>query len=280
MTRSESSPAHLPSASPPEEGDGVVLDVTGGVATVRINRARAMNALDTPTKDMLLRHLQHVAADPGVRCLVLTGTGRGFCVGQDLREHAQLLQAGDDSLWTTVPRHFNPVVALLATMGKPVVAAVNGVAAGAGAAFALAADLRVMVDSGGMNLAFAGIGLSCDTGSSWTLPRLVGTARAKELLLLPRTVGAAECLELGLVTEVVPADRFDAAVGALATRLAAGPTLAYAAIRQALAFSAGHGLSESLAREAELMAATGASADHRHAVTAFLAKEQPTFTGR
>ncbi len=257
----------------------VLLERQGAVATVRLNRPDAMNSLDTPTKDALLAALTDVAKDPQVRCVVLTGTGRAFCVGQDLREHVRLLQGQDPSLWETVPRHYNPIVELLTTMNKPVVAAVNGVAAGAGAAFAMAADFRVMVDSAGFNLAFAGIALSCDSGSSWTLQRLVGPARAKELLLLPRTVPATECLSLGLVTRVVPAEEFDAAVAELAATLAAGPTLAYGAIRQAVAFSAGHSLSESLEQEGHFMAVTGASADHQAAVAAFLAKEQPVFSG-
>jgi 2-(1,2-epoxy-1,2-dihydrophenyl)acetyl-CoA isomerase len=144
----------------------------------------------------------------------------------------------------------------------------------------MAADVRIMVDTAGINLAFAGIALSCDSGSSWWLQRLVGPARAKELLLLPRTVPAAECLELGLVTQVVPAEELASTVNALATTLAAGPTLAYGAIRRAVAFSAGHDLAASLAQEGEYMALTGASADHHAAVEAFLAKERPEFTGR
>jgi 2-(1,2-epoxy-1,2-dihydrophenyl)acetyl-CoA isomerase len=258
----------------------VVLDITSaGVGTVRLNRPDAMNALDVATKELLLATLRQVAADRAVRCVVLTGTGRAFCVGQDLRQHVELLQGDDTSLWDTVPDHYNPIVELLATMPKPVIAAVNGVAAGAGAAFALAADFRVMVEDAGMNLAFTGIALSCDSGSSWTLPRIVGPARAKELLLLPRTIPAGECLQLGLATSVVGPDRFEHEVGELASRLAAGPTLAYAAIRRAVAFSAGHPLAQSLAQEADYMALTGASADHRAAVRAFLAKEKPRFTG-
>ena len=174
------------------------------MATVRLNRPEAMNSLDIATKDALVSALTEVAEDPSVRCVVLTGSGRAFCVGQDLREHITLLQNDDPSLWDTVARHYNPVVELLATMNKPVVAAVNGVAAGAGAGFALAADFRVMVDTAGFNLAFAGIALSCDSGTSWSLQRFVGPAKAKELLLLPRTVPAEECLSLGLVTTVVP----------------------------------------------------------------------------
>jgi 2-(1,2-epoxy-1,2-dihydrophenyl)acetyl-CoA isomerase len=268
-----------PSTAQVPAGSPVVVERAGAVATVRINRPDAMNSLDTPTKEALLEALREVAQDAEVRCVVLTGTGRAFCVGQDLREHIRLQQADDESLWRTVPEHYNPIVELLTTMDKPVVAAVNGVAAGAGAAFAMAADFRVMVDTAGFNLAFAGIALSCDSGSSWTLQRLVGPARAKELLLLPRTVPAEECLALGLVTRVVAAEDLDAAVTELATTLAAGPTLAYGSIRRAVAFSAGHDLTASLAQEAEYMARTGASADHRAAVAAFLAKEKPTFTG-
>ena len=272
--------ADTPSHHPPTSQAAVLVERDGAVGTVRFNRPDAMNSLDVATKEALVSALTEVAEDPEVRCVVLTGTGRAFCVGQDLREHIGLLHSGDPSLWETVPRHYNPVVELLATMNKPVVAAVNGVAAGAGAAFALAADFRVIVDTAGFNLAFAGIALSCDSGSSWSLQRIVGPAKAKELLLLPRTVPADECLALGLVTTVVSPDEFDAAVGELAARLAAGPTLAYGSIRRAVAFSAGHGLSDSLANEGDYMTLTGGTADHRVAVAAFLAKEKPVFTGQ
>ena len=262
-----------------QPGSLVLVERDGAVATVRFNRPDAMNSLDIATKDALVTALTEVAADPTVRCVVLTGSGRAFCVGQDLREHVTFLQNDDPSLWDTVAKHYNPIVELIATMNKPVIAAVNGVAAGAGAGFALAADFRVLVDTAGFNLAFAGIALSCDSGTSWSLQRIVGPARAKELLLLPRTVPADECLALGLVTKVVSAEEFDATVSALATTLAAGPTLAYGSIRRAVAFSAGHGLTESLAQEGEYMTRTGGTADHRAAVAAFLAKEKPVFTG-
>lgn len=265
-------------ASPPPQSL-VLVERDGAVATVRLNRPDAMNSLDIATKEALVTALTDVAEDPTVRCVVLTGSGRAFCVGQDLREHITFLQRDDPALWDTVAKHYNPIVELLATMDKPVIAAVNGVAAGAGAGFALAADFRVLVDTAGFNLAFAGIALSCDSGTSWSLQRIVGPARAKELLLLPRTVPADECLALGLVTKVVSAEEFDATVSALATTLAAGPTLAYGSIRRAVAFSAGHGLTESLAQEGEYMTLTGGTADHRAAVAAFLAKEKPIFTG-
>ena len=260
--------------------DVVELHVDGGVATVVLNRPDAMNAVDLALKKRLLEVLEQVANDPKVRCVVLTGRGRAFCVGQDLKEHIASLMRGDEALGTTVVDHYNRIATLLATMNKPVVAALNGVADGAGASMAFACDFRVLVDGAGINLAFAGIALSCDTGSSWSLPRLVGTAKAKELLMLPRTIPSDECLALGLVTRVVPADQFEQTVGELAHSLAAGPTLAYGSIRRAVAASAGQDLGSSLAYEAELMTLTGASADHRSAVDAFLAKEKPVFEGR
>ncbi len=275
------SPTPTP-ASPAATGAGSVVELTvaDGVATVTLNRPEAMNALDLAVKEQLLATLQQVADDPAVRCVVLTGRGRAFCVGQDLKEHVAALRRGDEALGRTVVDHYNPIVMLLATMNKPVLAALNGVAAGAGASFALAADVRVMVESAGINTAFAGIALSCDSGSSWTLPRLVGPARAKDLLFFPRTVPAAECLELGLATRVVTAADFDPVVAELARTLATGPTLAYGSIRRAVAEGAGQDLPMALAHEAELMSLTGDSADHRAAVDAFLAKATPRYTGR
>ena len=270
----------VPTSASPPPSPTLLLTVTGAVATVTLNRPEAMNALDIATKEALLTTLRQVAEDPAVRCVVLTGAGRAFSVGQDLREHIDLLSNRDPSLWSTVPEHYNPIVELLATMDKPVIAAINGIAAGAGASLAFAADLRIIIETGGFNLAFAGIALSCDSGSSWTLPRLVGIAKATELLMFPRTIPAAEALELGLVNRVVTAEELPTVVGEVARTMAAGPTLAYAAIKRSVAFSAGHTLSESLAQEADQMALTGGSQDHAAAVAAFLAKETPTFQGR
>lgn len=260
-------------------GEPVLYAVEGGVATITFNRPEAMNALDTATKEALRAAVHSAADDPAVRAVLLTGTGRAFCVGQDLNEHVALLEDDPAKVWRTVPDHYTPVAYALATMAKPVVAGVNGVAAGAGAAFALSCDFRVVADTAGFNFAFAGIGLACDSGSSWTLPRLVGTARAKELLLRPRTIDAEEALTLGLATEVVPGDEVIDHALALARELAAGPTLAYGAIRRSVAYSATHDLADSLANEAEMMRLTGSSSDHLAAVRSFVAKQRPTFTG-
>jgi 2-(1,2-epoxy-1,2-dihydrophenyl)acetyl-CoA isomerase len=239
-----------------------------------------MNALDTTTRELLLGALRDVSSDPGVRCVVLTGNGRAFCAGQDLKEHLAALQSGDlDALWSTVPDHYNPIALALAEMDKPTVAAVNGIASGAGASLAFLADYRLLAASAGIDVAFARIGLSCDTGTSWTLPRLVGPTRAMDLLLNPRTITAAEALDIGIASEVVDDATFPARVTELATTLASGPTLAYAAMRQSVAFSATHPLSDSLDFEGEMMRRTGASSDHQAAVDAFLAKRPAEFTG-
>jgi 2-(1,2-epoxy-1,2-dihydrophenyl)acetyl-CoA isomerase len=258
----------------------LLVTTEGGIAWVRLNRPEAMNSLNNDLKDALVHALERVAEDPAVRCVVLTGSGRAFCVGQDLKEHVQSLSDPTSNLATTVEEHYNRIVMLLATMNKPVVAALNGVAAGAGMSFALACDFRIAVDTASMTTAFAGIALSCDSGASWSLPRLVGTAKAKELLMLPRSVPAAEALELGLLTQVVSVEQFEDAVRELATTLAEGPTLAYGSIRRVIAHSAANTLEDSLALEGQYMGLTGQSGDHRIAVDAFLAKEKPAYTGQ
>ena len=217
-------------------GTPVLYAVADGVATITLNRPAAMNSLDVASKEALLGAVTRAAEDSAVRCVVLTGTGRAFCVGQDLKEHIQVLQSGSaDQLFTTVDAHYNPTVTALATMPKPVIAAVNGVAAGAGASLAFACDVRILAEPAGFNLAFSGIALSCDTGSSWTLQRLVGRAKALDLLYFPRTLSSADSLELALATRVVPSDELGTEVAQLAARLAAGPTVAFGAIRRSVA---------------------------------------------
>lgn len=259
----------------------VLVDITDGVATITLNRPEAMNSLDIATKEALLDAVRRVADDAAARCVVLTGTGRAFCVGQDLKQHIEILHSGStDALFNTVDEHYNPIVGTLAAMEKPVIAAVNGVAAGAGASLAFACDLRIVADTAGFNLAFAGVALSCDTGASWTLQRLVGPTKAMDLLYLPRTVPAEEALALGIATRVVPADELGATVAEIARRLASGPTVAFASMRASVAYAAAHPFEEALAFESRMMARTGATADHAAAVAAFVAKEKPVFEGR
>jgi 2-(1,2-epoxy-1,2-dihydrophenyl)acetyl-CoA isomerase len=260
--------------------DVLGLELSEGVATVTLQRPDALNALDVALKVALRDTLAALAEDSGVRAVVLTGAGKCFCVGQDLREHADTLAGGAAAAWATVAEHYSPIVEALATMPKPVVAAVNGVAAGAGASFACACDFRVLADTAKLTFAFAGIGLSCDSGTSWSLPRLVGVAKAKELLMLGGVVRPDEALSLGLATSVVPSPEVLSAAQQLAAQLAAGPTVAFGAIKSALALGSSAPLDVALAREAELMELTGTTVDHRDAVASFLGKEQPAFRGR
>ena len=167
---------------------GVDVTMAGPVATVAM--AGPHGALDNATKTALRVKLTELADDPAVRAVVLTGSGTAFCVGQDLREHAAALATDATAAWDTLRDDYNPIVLALATMAKPVIAAVNGTAAGAGAAFAFACDLRLMAEDAAFHLAFTSVGLSFDSGLSWTLPRLVGLGRATELLLRPRPVSA------------------------------------------------------------------------------------------
>ncbi len=260
--------------------DTVLLDVTGAVATVTLNRPDGMNALTLEAKTSLLEAVSAVRADARVRALVLTGSGRAFCVGQDLREHAGLLDAGDPAPLSTVRDHYNPLVTMLTGLPIPTIAAVNGTAAGAGLGLACALDLRIGAAGARYTTAFTGIGLTADSGLSWTLPRLVGGGRATALLLLAEPFTAEQALEMGLLNVVVPAEQVLTVATELATRLAAGPTAAFGLVKASLAYAADHTLVEALAMEDELQTRAGATADHAAAVRSFLAKQAPVFEGR
>ena len=260
--------------------DSVLLDVEGAVATVTLNRPEGMNSLTLEAKVALNEAVTAVAADDRVRALVLTCSGRAFCVGQDLKEHAALLEAGDPAPLSTVAQHYNPLVTKLSQLPFPTIAAVNGTAAGAGLGLACALDLRIGAVGSRYTTAFAGVGLTADSGLSWTLPRLVGQGRATALLLLGEAFTAEQALEMGLLSMVVPPEDVLAVAQELAARLAAGPTAAYAAIKESVRRAGDTDLVGALAVEDELQTRMGRTADHRTAVTAFLAKEKPVFVGR
>ncbi|MDJ0465421.1 enoyl-CoA hydratase-related protein [Streptomyces sp. H27-C3] len=264
--------------------DTVLYEVTAGLATITINRPDAMNAMNTAAKVALRDAVQAAGADTAVRAVLLTATGRAFCVGQDLKEHISMLtadrEAGTGNTMSTVHEHYNPVVRALTGMPKPVVAGINGVAAGAGFGFALAADYRVVADTASFNTSFAGVALTADSGVSWTLPRLIGQSRAADLLLFPRSISAQQAYDLGIANKLVPAADLATEAAAVARALAVGPTLAYAALKESLAYGAGHTLSETLEKEDELQARAGASEDHTIAVQAFVGKTKPTYLGR
>lgn len=259
----------------------LIVDRAGGVVTLTLNRPDSMNALNVDLKVALREILGELETDRSCRAVVLTGAGRAFCVGQDLREHAATLEGPSFNQLDTVSTHYNPIAHRLASLPKPVVAAVRGVAAGAGAAMALLADFRVGGPGTSLLMAFANVGLAGDTGVSWSLPRLVGHAKAVELLMLAEPLPATEAARLGLLNRLVDDD--DAVLSAaqeLAARLAAGPTVAYGAIKRQLAVGDTGTLTDALAAEAQAQSICGATADHRAATAAFLARRKPVFEGR
>ncbi|MGQ0841458.1 enoyl-CoA hydratase-related protein [Actinokineospora sp.] len=258
----------------------LVTEDRDGVRTLTLNRPDAFNSLTVRLKEELLAALEAAASDDAVRAVVLTGAGKAFCAGQDLKEHVGLLRAGDPAPLSTVEKHYNPIVTAITGLPKPIIAAVNGMAAGAGASFAYACDLRIAADTAKFLMAFASVGLTADSGAAWTLPRLIGYGRAMELMLLAKPVGAEEALRIGMVTQVVPTAAVLTTAQALAARLAAGPTSAYAKIKEAMLASAGGSLTEGLAVEGRTQAEAGATSDHLEAVEAFVAKREPNFTGR
>lgn len=265
--------------------DVVLVEDTDGVRTITLNRPAAYNSLNIELKNRLVETLRDTAADDDVRAVVLTGAGKAFCAGQDLKEHVGLLLDKDPAPLSTVEEHYNPIATSIAEMPKPIIAAVNGPAAGAGAAFAYAADVRIAASSANFLMAFANVGLGPDSGASWTLQRLIGYGRALELMMLPRKVQADEALRLGLISEVVEdtADTGDGAVLAraqeLAAKLATGPTVAYQKIKQTLSAATSSSFREALAAEQVAQNELGATSDHHEAVDAFVNKRAPKFTG-
>lgn len=258
----------------------VLLDRDGAVAVLTLNRPQRYNALTVALKEALLAALTGLAADEQVRAVVLTGAGPAFCAGQDLAEHAALLRDDPVGTLNTVAQHYNPLVRTLTTMPKPVVAAVNGTCVGAGLGLALAADLRVAAEGARFATAFTGVGLGADSGVSATLAQAVGAARARELLLLGEPFDAAQAHAWGLLRAVVPAEQVLDTARALAERLAAGPTLAYAAVKQTVAIGVAGTLDDALDAEAAAQTRLATTRDHRAAVEAFVAKQRPTFEGR
>ena len=252
---------------------------TAGVATLTLHRPALSHQLRTE----LIALVRDVAADQSVRAVLLTGSGRAFCVGQDLAEHVEVLRSGGpqaDSSLSVVEAEYNPLLLALAALQVPLVVGINGACAGAGLGIALAGDLRVAAAGAKFTTAFAGIGLSSDSGLASRLVHCVGGSRAAELLLLPEPFPAETAHTWGLVHRVVAPDQVLAESQALAARLATGPTLAYRAIKEVLATAATDRLEDTLALEARLQTRLGGSADHREAVEAFLAKRPPEFTGR
>lgn len=257
----------------------ILYDLQAGTLTITLNRPDKLNAM-TPT---LLRELreafEQAAADREVRVIVLTGAGRGFCAGADLGAASELIMAGNFSYEDSLNTTYNPLIMAIQRVPQPIIAAVNGVAAGAGMSLALACDLRIVAESASFLQAFVKIGLVPDSGSTWMLPRLIGVTRALELMLTGRKVSAQEALSLGLVNQVVPDADFAKTVADMAQSFAASPTKTIGLIKQAVNFAMSSTLEQALHQEAKLQAVAGATADHGEGVSAFLQKRPPAFKG-
>jgi 2-(1,2-epoxy-1,2-dihydrophenyl)acetyl-CoA isomerase len=256
--------------------DTVTRTDSGGVATITLLRAGLSSAM----RRELLGVVHDVAADESVRAVLVTGTGRAFCVGQDLAEHVESLRGNAATSLSVVEDEYNPLLLALSELRVPVVVGINGACAGAGLGIALAGDLRVAAAGAKFTTAFTGIGLSSDSALAARLVHSVGLSRASQLLLLPDPFPAETAERWGLVHRVVPAEDVLGEASALAARLATGPTAAYRAVKTVLSSAATDSLQDTLALEARLQTRLGQTADHREAVEAFLAKRAPEFTGR
>jgi 2-(1,2-epoxy-1,2-dihydrophenyl)acetyl-CoA isomerase len=266
-------------AADSSDNQAVTVSREGAVATIRLNRPERMNALGLDLTAELTRELRAAAADDSVRAVVLTGTGRAFCTGADLKAIAGPSMAGEldtDELLEA----YNPVITAIREMPKPVITAVNGAAAGAGAALALAGDLVVAAESSYFLLAFSAIGFVPDSGASLFVPARVGFARAAEMALLADRIPAAQAVDWGLINFSWPDDEFPAKTAELAERLAAGATRAYAGIKRQLNTWMYGQLASQLKLEMEIQAGLANSPDFIEGATAFIEKRPAKFTGR
>ena len=251
------------------------ITLEDNAARITLNRPNVLNALSPELLSELQNTLKEVADDPTVRAVLLTGAGRGFSSGADLAETSV-----EGNIGEIIEDSYNPVARLIHTMPKPVVAGVNGIAAGAGMSLALCCDVRLLSSDAAFAVGFTGIALVMDASGSYFLPRLVGRSRALELAYTNRKVGAEEALALGLGETIIPAENFETEAFGLVKRLAAGPTQTFGFVKQQINASSHNDLEAQLKLEADLQSKAAASADAAEGVAAFKAKRKPEFKGK
>jgi 2-(1,2-epoxy-1,2-dihydrophenyl)acetyl-CoA isomerase len=255
--------------------ESIQYQVDGAVATITFDRPASLNAFNDQMIAESIQALEECSRDESLRCIVITGSGRAFSAGQDLKE---LQTKGEEfSIGDHVRQGYNRLVELIVTADKPIIGAINGVAAGAGCGIALATDIRIAAHTATFNLAFSRIGLVPDSGLTWILPRLVGMARAFEMAITGETLSAEKALSWGLVNQVVPADQMAEIVAAWAESLADGPAMALGLTKRAMRQAATSDLLAALANEAELQTVAGRSKEFVEGLAAFLEKRDPEF---
>jgi 2-(1,2-epoxy-1,2-dihydrophenyl)acetyl-CoA isomerase len=260
--------------------DNLLFSAADGIARITLNRPERLNSFTDRMHEELRDALERVRADASARVLLLTGAGRGFCAGQDLADRAVAPGGAPVDLGASIDRNYKPLVLGLRALPLPVVCAVNGVAAGAGANIALACDIVIAAKSASFIQAFCRIGLVPDSGGTFFLPRLVGTARALGLALTGEKLSAEDAAAWGLIWKCVDDEDFPEATEALLMQLATGPTKGYAAIKQAMYASAGRTLEAQLDAERDTQRALGFGDEYREGVAAFVEKRPPRFAGR
>jgi 2-(1,2-epoxy-1,2-dihydrophenyl)acetyl-CoA isomerase len=258
----------------------ILVSRDAGVLSLTLNRPDKLNAFNPEMHRLLREALEEARDEPGVRAVLLTGSGRGFCAGQDLSERNVGADAAPIDLSVSLGSNYNPLVRRLRALPKPVVCAVNGVAAGAGANIALACDIVLAARSASFVQSFSRLGLVPDSGGTYFLPRLVGSARAMGLALLGERLSAEEAERWGLIWKAVEDERLVEAATGIAQTLAAGPTKGYGLIKQAIQASAGNSLDAQLDLERDLQREAGLSEDYREGVAAFMQKRKPQYKGK
>jgi 2-(1,2-epoxy-1,2-dihydrophenyl)acetyl-CoA isomerase len=259
--------------------DVLLLDVTAGVATVTLNRPKAANGIDLPLGKALMLAAIECDENPDVRAVVLTGAGKMFCAGGDLKSFAGFGDALPSKL-KELTTYLHAATSRFARMDAPLICAINGVAAGAGMSLAVSGEFALAAESAKLTMAYTGAGLSPDGSSTFFLPRLIGLRRTQELMITNRRLSAAEALEWGLLTKVVADDGLLEEAQALASQLAQGPTRAYGQVKQLLATSSSETLETQLELESRGIAAMAGSPDGREGIQAFVEKRAPKFSGR